>query len=198
MTTDTGPRLTVLRHGPTDWNEAGRLQGLADRPLSPDGVLRVRTWRLPPDIATAKAYVSPLSRARQTAEILELDPTVEPRLIEADWGAWEGRRLADLRRDLGPAMAENEARGLDFRPPGGDAPRDTVDRLRPFIADLWGRGEDAVAITHRGVIRALLVLATGWTMLGKPPVKVGRDAAVRFRLTGPDGVALEGPVDLCP
>src|SRR3546814_10532072 len=57
-------------------------------------------------------------------------------LVETDWGAWEGRTLAELRADLGAGMAANEARGLDFRPPGGESPRDVQDRMRPLLAEL--------------------------------------------------------------
>ena len=68
--------------------------------------------------------------------LLGLDPRPEPRLVEMAWGEWEGRRLADLRAELGDAMIENEARGLDFRPPGGESPRDVQERLKPLLACL--------------------------------------------------------------
>ena len=49
-------------------------------------------------------------------------------------------------------MSENEAAGLDFRPAGGESPRDVQDRLLPWLAGLRG---PTVAVTHKGVIRAL-------------------------------------------
>ena len=62
------------------------------------------------------------------------DATVEPALIETDWGHWEGRTLAELRQRHGGEMAALEARGLDFRPPGGESPRDVQARLASWLA----------------------------------------------------------------
>lgn len=183
--------LVVIRHGPTDWSEAGRIQGHADRPLSPAGRARVAAWRLPPDMArTQWSWISsPLARARQTAAILAPDGMnvrIEPALIEMNWGRWEGRRLVDLRAEGGAGMAHAEARGLDFRPPGGESPRDVQTRLRPLLATL-GRGESpVVAVAHKGVIRALAALALGWDMTGDPPEKLRDWHAHRFAL-GHDG-----------
>jgi probable phosphoglycerate mutase len=164
--------LTVIRHGPTAWTEAKRIQGHTDVPLSPAGRSAVARWRLPPDMARFSWVSSPLRRARETAELLGA-PTLatDPRLREMSWGSWEGRRLADLRRTLGPAMAENEARGLDFRPHGGESPREVQQRLKPWLDHVHASGRPTLAITHNGVIRALLSLATGWTMAGEPPTK---------------------------
>jgi probable phosphoglycerate mutase len=105
----------------------------------------------------------------ETAIALGLTPQPEPRLIEMAWGAWEGRKLAELRDELGEVMRENEQRGLDFRPPDGESPRDVQARLRPLVAGLIGR---TVFVTHKGVLRALYALATGWTMKEKPPQKL--------------------------
>jgi probable phosphoglycerate mutase len=99
-------------------------------------------------------------------------------------------------------MAENEARGLDFRPPGGESPRDVQARLEPWLAAL-AAGDQAinVAVAHKGVIRALYALAVGWDMTGKPPEKLrdgcghlfeideaGRPAVVRLNVPlAPEG-----------
>lgn len=178
--------LIVLRHGPTRWNALGRIQGQRDIPLSEAGRARVLSWRLPPD-ATAggrRWYVSPLLRTRETARLLGFDAaTPEPALMEAAWGAWEGETLADLRARLGPAMAENEARGLDFRPPGGESPRDLQARLRGFLRRLATEGRPAGALAHRGIIRVLQAEATGWDMRGKPPEKLRNDGLHRFTVS---------------
>lgn len=185
-------RLAVIRHGPTAWNAEKRLQGRADVPLSADGRAAVATWRLPFDASGFAWMSSPLCRAVETAEILGArDLVVEPRITETDWGAWEGRRLADLRQELGAAMTENEARGLDFQPMGGESPRQVQMRLRPWLGDVAARRDATLAVAHKGVIRALLALATGWTMTGDPPVKLGRAAAHLFRLDGAGNIEVE-------
>ncbi len=124
----------------------------------------------------------------ETAALLGLDPRPEPRLVEMAWGAWEGRRLADLRGELGDAMLENEARGLDFRPPGGESPRDVQERLKPLLASLT---RPTVFVTHKGVLRALYALATGWSMTEKGPEKLRDRCAHAFRVAADGTPAVE-------
>ncbi len=128
--------LLVIRHATTDWNAARLIQGRTDRPLDAAGRAAMKAATLPPGWAGATCLASPLKRAMETARLLGLDPKPEPRLIEMAWGEWEGRRLSELRAELGEAMAENEARGLDFRPPGGESPRDVQARLLPLLKSL--------------------------------------------------------------
>jgi probable phosphoglycerate mutase len=115
----------------------------------------------------------------ETARLLGLAPTPEPRLIETAWGEWEGRNLDQLRAEFGEVMAENEARGLDFRPPGGESPREVQERLRPLLAEI---SKKTVAVTHKGVLRALYALATGWTMQDKPKHKLREAHAHIFNI----------------
>ncbi|HYE00180.1 MAG TPA: histidine phosphatase family protein [Alphaproteobacteria bacterium] len=173
--------LLMLRHGPTDWSAGKRLQGRADRPLSEAGIAAVRRWRLPPESADWACVASPLRRALDTARLLGRDAAPEPALIEMDWGAWEGRRLDELRAELGAAMAAEEARGLDMTPPGGESPRMVQARLRPWLA---GLDRPLVAVAHKGVLRALYALATGWDMAGDPPDKLRDGRAHLFGVAG--------------
>lgn len=175
--------LTLIRHGPTDWNAEGRMQGRRDVPLSEAGRRLVRSWRVPPDLATCRWVTSPLSRARETAALLgHPEARPETALIETDWGEWEGCRLADLRERFGPEMTALESLGLDFRPPGGESPRDVQARLRPWLAQAASSGEDLVAVCHKGVMRALFAWATGWDMVGPPPLKLDPSRAQGFAL----------------
>lgn len=196
--------LVMIRHGPTDWTEAGRIQGRTDRPLSAAGRARVATWRVPPDLARPPWIwlSSPLARARETAALLAPAGTevrVEPALIEMDWGEWEGRRLADLRAEGGARMAAAEARGLDFRPPGGESPRDVQARLAPLLGALGAAGRPVVSVAHKGVIRALAARAMGWDMTGDPPEKLRDGCAHRFVLGGAGTVrAVRLNVSLAP
>ena len=183
-----GTSLVLIRHGPTRWNAEKRLQGQSDEPLSPEGRAAVAEWRLPPELSARRWLVSPLSRARETAALLGIEaPELEPRLMEMSWGEWEGRTLPDLRIELGGAMIDIENRGLDLRPPGGESPRLLQKRLKPLLAEIGAAGEPVGAVCHRGVIRALLALATGWNMLGKPPVKLKNACWHRFTVA-PDGM----------
>jgi broad specificity phosphatase PhoE len=188
-------KFFLIRHGRTAWNEERRMQGRADLPLSPEGRAEVLGWRLPEAWADARWFSSPLRRATETAALLSDRPvTVEPRLIEMDWGAFEGRTLADLRAEAPEAMAANEARGLDFRPPEGESPREVRTRLESLFADLGADPFDetiVVCVTHKGVVRAALSLATGWDMLAKPPLRLADNAALALKRQPNGQIALE-------
>jgi broad specificity phosphatase PhoE len=162
---------------PTAWNAAGRLQGRRDPPLDPDAMPR---WRLPPELVGFRFLSSPLLRARMTAERLGVAPRIEPRLGEMSWGEWEGRTLGELRAELGEALEDLDARGLDFRAPGGESPRDVQMRVKSLFAGIAAEGVPVAAVTHKGVIRSVLALATGWDMLGKPPYRLSWSAAHLF------------------
>ena len=120
--------LALIRHGASEWNAAGRIQGASDIPLSATARAAVLTWRVPPEFRDFAWTASPLARARETAALLGGgSATIEPRLTEMHWGQWEGLRLAEIRASLGAAMAEKEALGdhlrqalqqIHSRPPG--------------------------------------------------------------------------------
>jgi probable phosphoglycerate mutase len=172
--------LALLRHGDTAWSAEGRIQGRSDQPLSEAGRATLSAMRLPAACRDMRVVTSPLARCVETAALLGAAQAArEPRLAEMSWGAWEGRRLEDLRAELGEAMRENEARGLDFRPEGGESPREVLARVCEWLREI---SEPTLAITHRGVIRAVFATATGWDMTGKPPAKLDWSACHLFQL----------------
>lgn len=185
--------LLLIRHGPTEWNAAKRLQGRADIPLSDAGREAVSSYTVPAAFTEFDWLVSPLLRARQTAEILGLAARTEDRLVEMDYGTFEGLSVAELRAELGDAMTENEARGLDFMPPGGESPREVLDRVSPLLAEIAARGAATGCVTHKGVIRAVLAAATAWDMTGKPPVKLDWSSAHLFQLDPTGALRLDRP-----
>ena len=178
--------LALIRHGATDWNAERRLQGRADRPLSEAGRAAVRSWRLPPLLQEAVWASSPLARAHETAALLRSGCAVEQRLIEMDWGGWEGRTRQELLQEAGSEALDRNPLGRDFRPPGGESPREVIQRLKPWIAERARSGGATVAVTHRGVIRALYAEATGWDMIG-PPGEEFADGAAQLLLARTDG-----------
>jgi probable phosphoglycerate mutase len=179
--------VALVRHGPTEWNEQRRIQGRRDLPLGPAGEARVRGWRLPGTLVPARWVSSPLARAVRTATLLSgRQPEIAEALVEMDWGPWEGFTLAELRARHGAAFAAVEARGLDFRAPGGESPREVQRRALQWLASAASQPGPVLAVTHKGVIRALLAAATGWDMLGKPPHRLLPDTAQLLRV-GRDG-----------
>jgi probable phosphoglycerate mutase len=179
--------LALLRHAETAWSAEGRIQGQRDVPLSDAGRATLAGRALPAECRGMRVVTSPLARCVQTARLLGAHEALcDARLVEMHWGEWQGRVLAELRAELGTPMRENEARGWDFRPAGGESPREVWARLRPWLAEVAAAGEPTLAVTHRGVIRAILASATGWDMRGAPPAKLDWRAVQLFRLA-PDG-----------
>ncbi len=184
-------RLALIRHGPTDWNEQRRIQGRADRRLSAAGRRAVAGWTLPEELRGFDWFVSPLVRARETAEILGLACTVAPALVEMDWGDWEGMRGAELRARYGAEFARRTARGLDMQPHGGESPRALRGRVGAWLAGRAAVGRPTGAVCHQGVIRAVLSLATGWDMVAEPPLGLEWAAAQIFTVDPAGPVTLE-------
>jgi probable phosphoglycerate mutase len=176
-------RLAVIRHGPTEWSAERRYQGRIDTKLSAAGRAAVQGWRVPDEFRAYDWFSSPLARAVETAEILGPGRSaIEPALIEMDWGDYQGHTYDALQQHYGAAMAANESRGLDFRPPGGESPRAVIERLKPWLALRARLGRPTLAVAHRGIVRALVAHATGWPMIGRPPVKLDWTALHLFNL----------------
>lgn len=189
--------VLLVRHGPTEWNTAGRLQGRADTPLSDDGRALVRRWRLPSGFDDALWRTSPLERARETARLLAgRDVPIDPRLIEMHWGEFEGRTLAELRAADPDGMARREAQAADFRAPGGESPREVGLRLASLFAEIASSGRPHVLVAHRGVQRAAMILAAGWDMRAKAPFDVDGHRALRLTLTAEGEARIEEALSL--
>lgn len=184
-------KLLLLRHGMTAWNLDKRVQGRIDQPLCDAGRERLAQLELPGRARACRWYSSPLRRATESAELLGIgDYSVEPALVEMSWGEWEGEILKPLRRKLGDPMRDNEARGLDFQPPGGESPRQVQARLEPWFRRIADRGDDSAAVVHKGIIRCTYSLARGWDMRGESPVEFSWDALHAFELS-PEGILLD-------
>jgi probable phosphoglycerate mutase len=176
--------LVMIRHAPTAWNAQKKLQGRTDISLGEAGRSAAAAWKIDPAWSGYRILSSPLARARETAAILfpgaEID--IESRLVEMDFGAWEGKSLQELRGAPGSDAAERETLGLDFRAPEGESPRDVQRRLMPLFLELAAGRRNAVAVTHKAVLRATYALATGWQMQEKPPQKLKNACAHIFAL----------------
>jgi broad specificity phosphatase PhoE len=186
-------RLLFIRHGRTHWNDLGRLQGHRDIDLNEGGRAELAQRRIPASWRGALWYSSPLLRTTHSARLLGAGHLhTDERLMEMSWGQWEGQTLTALREELGAQMSHNEARGLDFRPTGGESPRDVRTRLQQWLSTILhdndnvrssGNGMKSVVVTHKGVIRAALSLATGWDMREKFKPRPDWSCAHEFALS---------------
>jgi broad specificity phosphatase PhoE len=162
--------IVVVRHGQTEWSRSGQHTGLTDLPLLPDGEEDGR--RLRPVLAQrhiTHAFVSPLVRARRTAELAgltdgEVVTSTDSDLVEVDYGAYEGRTTKEISADLGRPWSL----WVDGTVPGDSAGESldqvaervdrVLERVRPLLA-----GGDVVLVAHGHVLR---ILTARWLGLG--------------------------------
>jgi len=180
-------KIALIRHGPTAWNAEGRIQGRLDVPLSDEGRSKMAALRAPPEFETARAFSSPLSRARETARLLGLtDIIVDPRLLEHDWGDWQGLTRAEILARDGLDAFDRAGTGEAFTPKGGEPTRDLVDRVRDFLLEVGSGSDHTVAVTHRGVLRSAYAIATGWKMLSPMPEALDLSCALVLEIISED------------
>lgn len=164
------PTIYYLRHGETEWNALGRLQGTRDIALNARGRSQaVQAAGILADLfardgrtRTSLPYVSsPLGRARQTMEIvrgkLELpvsDYALDDRLREIGYGAWEGLTLAESDAADPEVYARRLVDKWTVAPKGGETYADVQVRMRDWYNALES---DTVAVAHGGTARALMV-----------------------------------------
>ena len=163
------PTVYYIRHGETDWNVAGRLQGRHDVPLNVrgraqaahcGGILRDLFARDSRDPADLDYVSSPLGRATETMELVRPPlglPAegyrIEPRLMEIAFGDWEGFTIAQLHERDPQRIAQREHDKWHFLPPGGES----YEMVSKRIADWYGSLErDTVATAHGGTARGLI------------------------------------------
>ncbi len=158
------PTLVFLRHGETDWNVEGRLQGQHDVPINARG--RVQAKRngetVLAEFPEALGYdfvASPLWRARETMEIartaMGLDPKdyrTDDRLKELTFGEWEGFTYSDIERVHPGWIAQRVAHKWDFQPPGGESYEMLSERVVGWLATV---DRPLVVVSHGGVGRVL-------------------------------------------
>jgi broad specificity phosphatase PhoE len=159
-----------VRHGETDWNRQGLLQGSRDVPLNETGLAQAHdAARALAEIELGTIVASPLSRARQTAEIVAavhgLDIVVEPKLVETSWGIWEGTPHAEL-------LARWYA---GETPEGAESFSNFCARIAVGIAAALTHPAPVLIVAHGGsfaALRAVLTLGPGAIIANAVPVQV--------------------------
>ncbi|MFM8608362.1 MAG: histidine phosphatase family protein [Hyphomicrobiales bacterium] len=183
------PRILFVRHGETDWNVEGRLQGQTDIQLNALGRIQAedvgrRLAKLIDTPAHSKWLVSPLGRTRETAEIarraLGLDPKAyqtEDQLKEITFGAWEGFTWAELRKSEPLAEAERMKNKWGYVPPQGESYEMLTNRIGLWLETVKS---EIVAVSHGGVARALMVLAAGLSPQDAPRHEIHQGRVLEF------------------
>lgn len=159
-------RLYIIRHGETDWNRLGRLQGQTDTELNEKGIrLAQVTAEGVRDIPFDLAITSPLKRSRQTAEQIingrEIPLLEDSRLMEIGFGSWEGKGCRPHNMELPPEFDKFYTDPFGYRPPeGGESVRQVCRRTGAFFAQMLEtpeyRDKTILIATHGCACRALL------------------------------------------
>jgi probable phosphoglycerate mutase len=164
------PTIYYIRHGETEWNAQGRLQGVQDIPLNDLGrrqavdagrILARLFERDGQNEASIGFVASPLGRARQSMELvrgtLQLPLAayaIDDRLREIGYGQWEGSTLAEMQAQDPDLFARRRAEKWTVSPPGGETYVSVQARMTEWYRDLTA---DTVAVAHGGTARALMV-----------------------------------------
>ncbi len=156
--------IFLLRHAPTSWNGSKKIQGHTDITLTEASRTALEQLKIPAQWKQLKWLSSPLCRAVETARLLGASEIeTHPELIEMKWGVFEGLTLSRINQEIIQRRLQPPT-GLDFQPPEGECPRAVCQRIRPWFRTQSRRHRQVMAVTHKGVIRAALSLATGWDM----------------------------------
>ncbi len=164
------PTIYYIRHGETEWNALGRLQGTQDVPLNELGrsqalhagdILAGLVARDRRGKSSLPFVASPLGRARSTMELvrrrLDLPPgdyALDDRLREIGYGVWEGSTLAESEASHPELYARRLRDKWTVCPPGGETYAAVQLRVRDWYDQL---AADTVAVAHGGTARALMV-----------------------------------------
>lgn len=194
-------RLVLLRHGQTDYNVAGRMQGHLESMLTPTGLDQAA--RVAPVIAAMapdRLVTSDLRRATDTADAVgaacSLPVKVDIRLRETHLGDWQGLSVSEVEDGWPGAIAEWRS-DPRWAPPGGESRIDVVRRARPVVEELDAELDwpsTAVLVAHGGLIAGLVsglleLPPSAWPAIGgigncRWAVLARRDDHPRWRLAG--------------
>ncbi|MBU6498033.1 MAG: histidine phosphatase family protein [Rhodospirillales bacterium] len=182
--------LVMLRHGQTDWNEAGRYQGHADPPLNAAG--RAQAGALAAEMARISPSAilsSPLQRARETAARIAAvcggAVTVDARLKELSFGRWEGLVQADVKARWPDALRQWKRAPDTLRLPEGETLAEAAARLASLLRMLAGARGPVALVSHDAIIRIAILAATGQPLAAFRSIKVANASLTRFHLHRP-------------
>jgi probable phosphoglycerate mutase len=180
--------LVFIRHGETDWNRELRFQGQRDIPLNEigrrqaarngravAGILAANEWRL---------IASPLGRSLETMRIAlaaagqsDRPFEIDPALVEAHYGEWEGMTLADIGTKYPEAVRAREADKWGHAPPRGESYSMLSERVAVWLKTL---SAPAFVVAHGGILRALIHQLAGSPPHDAPHLAVPQDRATLF------------------
>jgi probable phosphoglycerate mutase len=186
----------LLRHGQTEWNREKIIQGQSHSDLTDYGRSRAEAWGGSLGRYGCELILSSdLKRAVDTAELvnasLKLPMLRDPRLREEDWGEWVGLSRRDLQHAPVYGLPDEEAKGWEFRPPGGESRREVLRRARAALLDAAAAhpGATILVVTHEGVIKSLVYYLEARRFTPDEPA-ILKDERVHFLISDGDRLAI--------
>ena len=161
--------LYIVRHGETDTNFEGRINGMStDKPLNAKGIKQVKELKKNLDINQFdEVYSSPLKRAMETAQILNdgvHEIKQDKRLYEADYGSWDGLTEKEMRAKHPDAFDENNYLLPNYTQYAKDGEEydHVYQRVEEFMNDMAKKGDEKIMVVCHGFIsRSFLKVVTG-------------------------------------
>ena len=157
-------QVYIVRHGETEWNAQGRIQGHSDIPLSDNGRAQAQSVaRRLSGIPFSVAYASDISRTHETAQIIlgATAPALHttPQLREYSKGVFEGLTVDEYARQYPDQYQASLQNDLDFAPTGGETIRETSIRMSRFVDETLQNHQDetTLVVGHGGSLRSLIV-----------------------------------------
>jgi probable phosphoglycerate mutase len=158
----------LLRHGETEWNAQNRFCGRTDVPLSEAGRRQAKSLaeRLKP-LPFEALYSSPLKRALETARLISepvgLQPVPDQRLVELDYGRWEGKTLAEIMENDPKTFSAWDADPAHVAPPGGESGLEAQQRVVSFLDFLAAQHPQGLVLValHKTVCRLAICHVLG-------------------------------------
>lgn len=178
--------LIFVRHGETDWNRIGRVQGSSDIALNELG--HRQAARLANFLETAPLdaiYVSTSRRAIETAEALTKNRTLIPiqsaQIVEINYGHWEGQTSDQILEKWPQEWADFKRDSINYRPPAGETIAQLHARLEAFISDVTKKhtsGRVAV-VSHGGAIGHMISILISEAALAATRIQLANCALSR-------------------
>ncbi len=153
--------LILIRHGETDWNREGKVQGLSDIELNSDGRRQARQLALSlKDANIDRIYSSPLLRARQTAQIInsyhQVPVFLDAGLMEMDQGDFEGLSFRELMACEKDFLKKWIADPASVKMPNGESFMELQTRAWKVVAGIIAEADNTLVVSHNFTIAAIL------------------------------------------
>ncbi|WP_371803019.1 histidine phosphatase family protein [Candidatus Lokiarchaeum ossiferum] len=162
--------IYLIRHGETDWNKQGKIQGHMDIALNQKGRLQAKILASKfKNIKIDRIYTSDLLRASQTAEIINKTTKslliADERLRERNYGVWQNYSWSEVHSQNPNLKEEWRTNPVHSKPPKGESIHDLYNRITRFLSELISDAKNNILIVaHNSPLKILISIAKGITL----------------------------------